>query len=58
MYYRLKHNIIYQHSDTITISVHKQGYMFRPQVGHHQANTERIMGAIKCALSGIPFRLQ
>jgi len=30
--------------------------MFRPQVGHHQANTERITGPIKCALNGIPFR--
>ena len=26
--------------------------------GHHQANTERTKGLAKCALNGIPFRLQ
>jgi len=30
--------------------------MFRPQVGHHQANTEHIKGTTKWALSGIQFR--
>ena len=29
--------------------------MFRPQVGHHQTNTERITGTTKCALNGTPF---
>ena len=55
VYYRLKHNLLYQYSDTIIISVHDQGYVFRPQVGHHQANTEGITSPIQCASMGSPF---
>jgi len=58
MYYSLKHESIYQNSDTIIKSVIDEGYLFRPQMGHHEANTELVIGPIKRAINGIPFRFQ